>query len=72
MLIKIYPSGFCISKHSCSEESRKGIEKYLKSQADKNYICLKITDTDYHIESIQRTLYEILYSLSINYGIELM
>jgi hypothetical protein len=52
--------------------ARKEIEKYLKDAAGKKHIELKITPDYYHIESIQRTLYEVLYSLSINYDIELM
>lgn len=72
MLIKLAYSSMRINKHSCGRVARKEIEKYLKDAAGKKHIELKITPDYYHIESIQRTLYEVLYSLSINYDIELM
>ena len=72
MLIKTRPTAIAIVKDSCSKHCLSDLKHYLVGLNEKGTIDLTINKSYFVIESTPHTLYTILFTLSMNYDIELM
>ena len=72
MLIKTKPSAIAISKKSCTSHCLEDVKRYLVDLKHKDLIDLSINKEWFVVEAVPHQLYTILFTLSINYDVELM
>lgn len=72
MLIKTQPTAIAIKKKSCTQHCITDVKQYLVGLKEKGVIDLNINKEWFIIESTNAQLYNILFTLSMNYDIELI
>ncbi len=72
MLIKTRPTAIAIHKDSCTRHCLTDVKHYLVGLNEKGVIDLTINKNYFIVESTNAQLYNILFTLAINYDIELM
>lgn len=72
MLIKTRPTAIAIVKDSCTTHCLTDVKRYLLTLKEKGIIDLTINKSYIVVETTNAQLYNILFTLAINYDIELM
>lgn len=72
MLIKTKPTAIAIKKVTCTAHCLSDLKHYLVDLKQKGLIDLTINKDWFIVEGVPHQLYTILFTLSINYDIELM